>query len=623
MRPRPLLLVLLTLCAALAPTLNAAPASTRPTSAKADAKAGARPVVAIFELDTPIMEQSSADAFPFGPQPVSLRELVRRLNHAADDEKLKAVVLLADRVRAGPGQVEELRQAIARVRAKDKEVFVHSDSMQFGEYVLFSGASRISVVPGADLWVNGVRVEGVFLRGLLDKIGVKGDFEHVGAWKSASEMFTRDAPSPEADAMMNWLVDSLYGSMVDLIAQGRKVSPDQVRQWIDQGPFNAEQARSAGVIDAVEHRQDFDAMLKQKFGQNLAYDRRYGAPRQPQLDFNNPFAMFQIFGEILGGGQRKQPSTRPTIGIVHVDGPIMPGSGKGSIFGSAAANSTEIRNALDDAARDNQVKAVVLRVDSPGGSAVASEIILDATKRVRAKKPLVVSMGNVAGSGGYYVACGAETIFADRMTLTASIGVVGGKLVTTEMWNKVGVTFKPYSRGANAGILASDHAFTDPERQHMRQWMESIYDTFKGHVTEARKDKLKKPIDELAQGRVFTGQQALELGLVDKIGTLDDAIRFAAERAGVSDYDVRTVPQPKNFIEKLMEEGAGSERDSKWVAGAAGAAGAAGPLFSMALPYLKGLDPVRVDAVRSALSRLELLGQEGVIVTMPGVFLPD
>ena len=196
-----------------------------------------------------------------------------------------------------------------------------------------------------------------------------------------------------------------------------------------------------------------------------------------------------------------------------MDGAISLGKKTASLFGAAGgAHSSDIRKALDEAARDDSIKAVVLRVDSPGGSAVASEIILDATSRVKAKKPFVVSMGDVAGSGGYYVACASDTIFADDATITGSIGVVSGKLVTNPMWEKVGITFKAYERGKNAGMLANDHAFTPEERQKMQGHMDEIYDVFKGHVTAIRGDRLKKPIDEFAGGRVYTGKQALELG---------------------------------------------------------------------------------------------------------------
>src|SRR5205085_5197410 len=193
------------------------------------------------------------------------------------------------------------------------------------------------------------------------------------------------------------------------------------------------------------------------------------------------------------------------VAVVYVDGPIVIGGGTPSPFGGATARAVAVRKALDEAARDDSVKAVVLRVDSPGGSAVASEIILDATRRVKAKKPFVVSMGDVAGSGGYYVACGADTIFADESTITGSIGVVSGKFATNDMWKKVGVTFHAYQRGKNAGILATDKVFTPEERKRMQAWMDEIYDVFKGHVVAIRGKKLKKPIDELAGGRVYTG----------------------------------------------------------------------------------------------------------------------
>src|SRR5581483_1678878 len=211
------------------------------------------------------------------------------------------------------------------------------------------------------------------------------------------------------------------------------------------------------------------------------------------------------------------------------------------------------------ASRDDSIKAVVLRIDSPGGSATASEIILDATQRLKAKKPLVVSMGNVAGSGGYYVACGSDTIFADDSTITGSIGVVGGKFATTEMWKKIGVTWKPYQRGKNASMLSSAATFTPEQREKMQTWMNDIYGVFKGHVTAIRGSRLKKPIDDIAGGRVYTGKQALDLGLVDKLGTLQDAVAYAADQAKLTDYDLRTVPEPKNLLQQLVEQSAGGE----------------------------------------------------------------
>src|ERR1035441_6533396 len=276
--------------------------------------------------------------------------------------------------------------------------------------------------------------------------------------------------------------------------------------------------------------------------------------------------------------------------------------------GSLGAFSSDVREALEKAEADRSIKAVVLRIDSPGGSATASEIILDATRRLKAKKPFVVSMGDVAGSGGYYVACGADTIFADATTLTGSIGVLGGKLATTEMWRKIGVTFKEYKRGQNAGVFSTDEVFTESERARVKALLDEVYDGFKKHVTDIRGTRLKKPIEDLAGGRVYTGKQALELGLVDRLGTMNDAVAFAADQAKLKTYDVRVVPEPRNFLERLTERSAGGKGEPGHVSSAAGAS-----LLKLAAPYLQNLDPRRTAAIASVLSRLEILQKEGVV----------
>jgi protease IV len=369
------------------------------------------------------------------------------------------------------------------------------------------------------------------------------------------------------------------------------------------------------LIDAVEQRADLESLLKDKYGQDVVFDKRYGRQNQADLDFSSPFAFFKIWGELLRGPENNNAG-KPAVGIVYVNGPIMDGKGAASPFGrSQGAFSTEVREALEKAAADDSIKAVVLRIDSPGGSVTASEIILDATKRLKSKKPLVVSMGDIAGSGGYYVACAADTIFADATTLTGSIGVVSGKLATTEMWSKIGVTFKEYKRGQNAGMFSTDGVFTDSERARMRAFMDEVYGVFKTHVTDIRGSRLKKPIDDLAGGRVYTGKQALDLGLVDRLGTMSDAVAFAADQAKIKDYDTRVVPAPKNFLEQLMEQAAGDKDE----AGHVGIAGAGDSLLNLAEPYLRNLDPRRTAAVISALRQIEILQKEGVVLSMPEI----
>jgi protease-4 len=577
-------------------------------------------IVAVFRFDGPLTEVPAQEEFAlFSPLGTSLKELVMRLSKAADDPNVKAVVILPESVSPGPGQIEELRVAMSLVRSRGKEVYVHADSLMLGQYVLACGASRISVVPTGLLLIPGLNGSTVHVRGLLDKIGVKPDFLTEGAYKSAAELFTREQPSPEADEMMNWLMDSWYASFNDLIAKGRKADAGKVRGWLDSGLFTAEQAKAAGLIDAVEQLQDFEAMLKDRHGSDVVFEKKYGRKDQPELDFSSPLAVFKIWGDLLRGSQKKA-GVKPVVGIVYVDGLILPGRGTPNPFGgSLGAFSSEVREALSKAAEDDSIKAVVLRVNSPGGSATASEIILDATKRVKARKPLVVSMGDVAGSGGYYVACGADTVFADATTLTGSIGVVGGKLATTEMWRKIGITFKEYKRGQNAGIFSADEVFTESERARLQQFMDDIYTVFKGHVTAIRTNRLKKPIEELAGGRVFTGKQAFELGLVDRLGTMSDAIAFAADQAKIKDYDVRMVPEPKGFLEQLMEHWSGGKDETDHL----GIGVAEHSFVKLAAPYLQNLDPCRTAAVISVLRRLDILQKEGVMLTMPEIVPPQ
>jgi len=579
----------------------------------------AKPTIAVFRLHGAVAESAEEESIPlFATPQVSFKELTVRMKKAAEDTSVKAVVLLPEGATLGAAQKEELRQVMKQLRASGKEVYSHADSLTMPDYVLLSGVSRLSVVPTGDLWITGIYGESPYLRGLLDKIGVKPDFLTCGEYKSAAEIFMREGPSPQAEKMQNWLLDSLFETYVQLIAKGRGVDEAKVRKWIDGGPYSAEKAKAAGLIDAVEHRHEFEAMLKSKYGKEVIFNHKYGQKKQPQLDFSSPFALFKIMGEMMGEGKQKK-SSKSAVGIVYVDGAISLGDGEASPFGVGGAKSTEVRKALEEAARDDSIKAVVLRVNSPGGSAVASEIILNATKRVKAKKPFVVSMGDVAGSGGYYVACGSDVIFADEATITGSIGVVGGKLVTTDMWNKLGITFKAYKRGEHAGLLSSSEPFGPGERDRMQVWMDDVYKVFKGHVVAIRGDRLKKPIDELAGGRVYTGRQALELGLVDKIGTLQDAIHHVAGQAKLTDYDIRVVPEPKNFLEKLVEETSGGKDEPHSLGTTVRGMGniRQPSLVDLAMPYLQRLDPQRMATVKLALQRLQLVQQEGAVLMMP------
>ncbi len=572
-------------------------------------------VVAHFDLSGPMMETPQNVPPLFGAEPpASLKSLLARFEAAREDSNVKAIVLDVENAQLGFGQIQELRAAIKQFKAVDKPVFVHADMLMTGTYALATAASRVSVTPTGDVWLMGLSGESPYLKGMLDKMAVQADFVHCGDYKTAAETLTRTGPSPESEEMTNWLLDGLYDSLVNMIAESRDVTPDKVRKLIDDGPYSAEDAKKAGLIDAVEHRQDFVAELKSRYGNSVTIDTNYGEDNEMDMP-SDPFGMFSMIMDMLNPS--KKGSSKPSVAVVYVEGAIMTGSAEPSPFGSTeGAYSTTIRKALDEAAADNTVKAVVMRVDSPGGSALASEIILDASRRVADKKPLIVSMGNVAGSGGYYVTCAAGTIFADETTITGSIGVVGGKLVTTGGWNKLGINWSAHSRGENAMMMSSAAPFSDSEREKLMTYMNDIYDVFKGHVVKARGQKLTKEIDKLAGGRVYTGKQALELGLVDKIGGLDDSVKFAANKAGLGEYDVRVIPEPPNIFQ-LMFGGAGEDDEYTRLDMKPALFGRGSPLLDAVLPLIHSLDPARADAVMATLKRLDILNREGVLLMTP------
>lgn len=568
--------------------------------------------VAVFTLKGSMPEKPVPDDLPFGPQQgESLLQLVRRLNKAAEDDDIAAAVILLKSPSVGVAQLDEVRSAMKRFRDAGKPIYAHADSLTTGTYALLSGATRLSVVPTGDLFINGIYGEQLYLRGLLDMLGVEPDFLTCGSYKSAAEQFMRSGPSDESKEMTKWLYDGIYDSIIKLIAEGRGVDEEKAKGWINVGLYSAERAKEQGIIDAVESLQDFEVYIKEQHGDKLTFDKQYGKKKRSQIDLNNPFAAFQLWAEILAGPQTRR-STKDAVAVVYVEGPIMVGDPEASLLGvTEGAFSSPLRKALDEVADDDSIKAVVLRVNSPGGSAVASDIILNATKRVAEKKPFVVSMGNVAGSGGYYVACGSDTIFADEATITGSIGVVAGKLVTTNMWKRFGINFHPIERGENAGILAGYDKFSPEEKEQFQEWMNEIYEVFKGHVSEARGDRLKKPLEDIAGGRVYTGRQALELGLVDRIGGLDAAIEFVAEKAELEegDYEVRVVPRPKSFFEELFADLAPQKKDDDKKLSLR-LLDAAGPAFEAA-------DPNRVRMIKQALLQLDILHAESAMLTMP------
>ena len=477
-----------------------------------------RPHWGVLALDGEIVERSALSWM--GGRGTELRALVDRLRELAGDAALTGVVVRAGGIDISLPDAVELRAAIHDLRRAGKTVACHAERATNAGYLVLAACDRIAIAPLGDVAITGPAAMPVHIKPLLDKLGIQADFLHVGAYKGAAEPLTLDAPSRQMEETLGAILDRRYQTMVDVIAGERKLAPDAVKARIDTALFPSEQAQAAGLVDEVAAFESFRAGAIGGAGwTDLALSRERG----------NPLAGMQLVMQFLGA----LPPDRPSgdhVALVYALGTIVDGRGDGVLGAREQIASHTLVAALRALATDDRVKAVVLRIDSGGGSAQASELIWRAVAELVAKKPVIASMSDVAASGGYYIASGATRIFALDDTLTGSIGVVGGKLAVRGALTRLGVNTFPIGRGKRATMMASLGPWSDDERGAVRSAMEEVYRVFVGRVAAGR-GKPPAEIEKIAQGRVWTGARARELGLIDEIGGLDAALAEARKLA--------------------------------------------------------------------------------------------
>ncbi|MBP8811304.1 MAG: signal peptide peptidase SppA [Kofleriaceae bacterium] len=451
---------------------------------------------------------------------IPLRAFAARLDELAADPNLTGLLLRVDDVSASLPDLLEVRATLAAWRARGKKLLCHSEGASTTGYLLLSACERIGLAPTAQLVLAGPTAMPVHLKGLLDRLGLVADFLHVGAYKGAAEPLTRDRPSPEMLEVMNQILDQHYATVVATLAAGRPaVGVDGARAAIDRALHTAEQAQAAGLIDTVATFEAFRAEAKTPWAR---------VPLEAKASDGDAMMKLARFVGAL-------PSPRPTaahVALVYAVGDVIDGGGDGLIGARGEIASRTLTPVLRLLAADDNVKAVVVRIDSGGGSALASEQIWHAMDELKRAKPVVVSMSDVAASGGYYIAAGATKIFAQPDTLTGSIGVVGGKLAPGPALAKLGVTTYPMGRGQRATMFASLGPWTADERAVMLASMQAIYDVFLDRVAAGR-GRTRAELEPLAQGRVWTGTQAKANGLIDELGGLDEALAAARTLGGV------------------------------------------------------------------------------------------
>jgi protease-4 len=464
-------------------------------------------------------------------RPASLRTIVQSLDRAAKDSHIKKVVLRVNGLPGvGWGKIEELRGAVSRFRESKKEIYAYLEFAGNKEYYLATACTKVFAVPTGLLDVTGLRAEVTFFRNTLDKLGVTAEFEGIGKYKNAPNQFTESGFTEPHREQMTALIDSLFDRYVKGVAEARGLSEAKVRELIDAGPYDAREAQKAGLVDELLYH---DEMLER-----LDHARRMTPSRYVRASRG------------LGLG-------RPKFALIYVVGEIVLGPSVDDAFGSEGyAGSDTIAEAIRDAREDDDVKAILLRIDSPGGSGTASDVIWREVRLAQKEKPVIASMGDVAASGGYYVAMGSDAIVAQPGTITGSIGVFAGKFSLHGLYDKIGVTKEILTRGQHADIFTDYRPWTSDERARIHSMMASFYDEFVGKAAEARKRSFED-IDQVAQGRVWTGTEALAHGLVDRLGGLDAAVALAREKTKISaDQEVELVilPARKGFLETLLEQ---------------------------------------------------------------------
>ena len=478
----------------------------------------------------------------FGGPDQSLTGLVMQFKKAKADKRIKAILLDIDVSGVGWGKAEEIRDAIADFRSSGKPVYAY---LEFGinkEYYIASACDKIYVPPPGELFINGLAADVMFFRGSLDKLGIYPDIYQIGKYKSAGDMFTQKTMTDAHREYVNSLLDDLYGRYVNAIAQARHKTPDEVRTLIDNAPYNSAKAKEAGLVDESLYRDDVEKQIKASLGYK---------------DTDN-------FTPVRGADYREVPpeslglNEGERIAVIYATGDIGSGSSANSPSGEQSIGSDTLAKAINDAAADKTIKAIVMRVDSPGGSGLASDIIWHAVEAANQKKPVVVSMSDVAASGGYYISAAASKIIAQPSTITGSIGVLAGKPVMRGFYDWLGISNEYVLRGKTAGLFRETEKFSDEERAKFEEWIKTTYyQDFVPKVAKGRK-KDAQAIDSVGQGRVWTGAQAKDRGLVDDFGGLDKAIEVAKQLANIpADKGVQRVilPYPQTFLQQILSGG--------------------------------------------------------------------
>jgi protease-4 len=518
--------------------------------------------------------------FPFNQLPLvptepSLADLRRTADRIAGDQRVQGLVIRFENLSARPAALFSLRAMLQRLREGGKRAVAWLPSADTWDYYLASACDQIVLAPPGGLGVLGLRAEPFFLRDLLDHIGVEADLEACGEYKTSPDALQRSSMTEPHRHMLDSILGSVYDRIVAAIAAGRRMQSERVRELIDRMPLSAEEAVEEGLADALLYEDEIAGYLEEG-------DQMRALPREKTRRGRDGDGRLPTWREASRWVRKPvRWTTREVIGIVSLEGVIIPGRSRRLPlpvpFLAAQAGAETVIQSLRLAEEDSRIAAVILHLETPGGAAVPSDLIWREVHRLSQTKPIVAMMGSEAASGGYYVAAAASRIVARPTTLTGSIGLWGGKIVFKDASSLLGVRYGTVQRGKRAGLNSALQPFTPEERAAVRAEMGRTYDLFRSRVAEGR-GLSPEEVDEVARGRIWTGEQACEIGLVDELGDFETALAAAKELAGLEaekEYTVvhvapgRHERQPQPFTLTGQEPG-GANRLRAWLGGTSG-----------------------------------------------------
>lgn len=488
---------------------------------------------------TIISERESLSPISFLKTYRSLPIILEVMQIAENDPKIRGIFFKINGVDSGWAKLEELRQAILRFNQKGKITVVYLDQGSNKDYFLATAGSKIILAPAGTLNVTGLRLEVLFFAEALEKVGIQPNIYHIGQYKSTAEAFTRTEMSQPHREVLTAILDNLYNHYVDSIALSRKSDPQAIRNLIDQGPFLANEALQAGLVDSTVYEDQVPAMIREELGQEPVFiEARQYHKTMARRDWIRGFF-----------------KSRPKLALIYASGIILPGKSRSlPLLGPVMGDETLMKSIR--LARENpSIKAVVMRVESRGGSILASDNIWREVELTKKSKPFIVSMGDIAASGGFYISLGATKILAEPGTITGSIGIVYGKFVLKDLYEKLGLHREIISRGKNAGIFSDYTPLTSEQQERLHGQMEVTYEKFLEKVSEGR-NMSHEEVEKIAQGRAWTGLQAKDIKLLDELGGLKEALDLAKEMAnipGEKEVKIISFPEKKGIARRMLE----------------------------------------------------------------------